>query len=206
MITLPKKLLIGAIFSSMVLYLLVIIHPHQATAASCHSVHIFSARGYEEPYDATMNRLDFFVVPAVCKGRSSCGYEDVIYPALFPDSEDEYCRTSEMEGVINAEAQIKDYAYRCPRSKIVLVGYNQGAQIMGDVLSGGGGLSCNASNVPLDPATVPGNMSKYFLTSLNVEWLLTCLVKSPPLLYLAILDIPPTSHITLAVQVLKRQV
>ena len=127
----------------------------QVVNTPCHQVHIFVARGSYEGYDLSDNRQDNLVVPAVCKGRSSCGYEDIVYPATIGD---DYCG-SETQGVDAGLSQLKAYASRCPGSKLVLTGYSQGAQLVGDMLGGGGDGSCDAGNGPLSPSTSPGSRS-----------------------------------------------
>jgi hypothetical protein len=52
-------------------------------------------------------------------------------------------------GIRMTKEAIRDYASRCPNSKIVMLGYSQGAQVVGDVLCGGGGA------IGLGPLTDP---------------------------------------------------
>lgn len=83
----------------------------------CEAVHVFLARGTSEDYPGRQ----ISVVNAVCSGISSCGYEDIQYPASFvPD----YC-TSVGVGVVNGTSQITAYATRCPNAQLVLSGYSQ---------------------------------------------------------------------------------
>lgn len=94
-------------------------HPTLASRQTqeCDAVHIFLARGTSEEYPGRQ----ISVVNAVCNGTSSCGYEDILYPASFvPD----YC-TSVGEGVVNGTAQITAYAAQCPDAQLVLSGYSQ---------------------------------------------------------------------------------
>ncbi|KAH8890112.1 alpha/beta-hydrolase [Thozetella sp. PMI_491] len=119
--------------------------------AACQSVHIFLARGTSEPYPGRQSAI----VSAACSGLSSCGYEDITYPADF----NTYC-SSVYAGVTGGTSQITAYAARCPNAKIILSGYSQGAQVLGDILGGGGGTSSGCTqptNVGLNPATSPGN-------------------------------------------------
>ncbi|KAI0884890.1 carbohydrate esterase family 5 protein [Annulohypoxylon maeteangense] len=120
---------------------------------ACQDVHFFIARGSTEPYPGRQEDL----VNAVCEGLSSCGYEDIIYPASF----DNYC-ASAYGGVVNGTAQITAYAESCPNAKLVLTGYSQGGHVAGDILGGGGGEIPNQgctqpTNTPLSPETSPGN-------------------------------------------------
>ncbi|KAF5227289.1 hypothetical protein FAUST_11875 [Fusarium austroamericanum] len=119
--------------------------------APCQNVHIFLARGTDEPYPGRQSS----VVSAICSGLPSCDYENINYPAGF----NTYC-SSIYAGITGGLSQITTYANRCPNSKIVLSGYSQGAQLFGDILGGGGGqsLGCTQpSNPALNPANSPGN-------------------------------------------------
>lgn len=94
-------------------------HPTVASRQTqeCDAVHVFLARGTSEGYPGRQ----ISVVNAVCDGISSCGYEDILYPASFvPD----YC-TSVGQGVVNGTAQITAYAAQCPDAQLVLSGYSQ---------------------------------------------------------------------------------
>lgn len=84
--------------------------------APCQAVHIFIARGSEEPYPGRQGAL----ATAICSGLTSCGYEDIMYPATFTS----YC-TSVQSGVTNGTAAITAYATRCPNAELVLTGYSQ---------------------------------------------------------------------------------
>ena len=85
--------------------------------ADCDAVHVFLARGTSEDYPGRQ----ISVVNAVCDGITSCGYEDIQYPASFsPD----YC-TSVGAGVVNGTSQVTAYATRCPDAQLVLSGYSQ---------------------------------------------------------------------------------
>lgn len=121
--------------------------------SGCHSVHIFLARGTSEPYPGRQSA----VVSAICNGIGDCGYEDINYPASTSPS---YCSSVET-GIVGGTSQITAYANRCPNAKLVLSGYSQGAQIVGDILGGGGGdagLGCSSRTNPgLNASTLPGN-------------------------------------------------
>lgn len=123
---------------------------------ACEAVHFFIARGTTEPYPGRQEDL----VKAVCEGLSSCGFEDIIYPASF----DDYCGSA-YGGVVNGTAQITAYAESCPDAKLVLTGYSQGGHVVGDILGGGGGEIPNQNctqpiSAPLSPETSPGNKIK----------------------------------------------
>lgn len=129
------------------------------TEVDCHNVHIMVARGSWETYDSDENRQDGLLVPAICASHSSCGYEDIVYPAILENSTIS-CDGSENEGVLNGLNQLEEYASACPNSQIILTGYSQGAQVVGDMIGSGGPPSCDAGNPPLDPNIGPGHMSE----------------------------------------------
>ena len=124
--------------------------------AVCDDVHIFLARGNNEPYPGRQGLL----VEAICNGLASCGYEDLHYSALYTDLS---CQTT-YDGSVAGHVQMTAYAEKCPDSKLILAGYSQGAQIAGDILGGGSGLSFNGCEQPetpaMDPNTSPGNKSQ----------------------------------------------
>ncbi|CAH0002097.1 unnamed protein product [Clonostachys byssicola] len=121
---------------------------------NCTEVHIFLARGNNEPYPGRQSKL----VAAICEGLKSCDYEDIAYYNPF---EAPYCE-SVAEGASNGISQITAYNARCPESKLVVSGYSQGAHVVGDVLGGGGGVyfqGCvQTPNDGLDFEKAPGNM------------------------------------------------
>ncbi|OBR12619.1 Cutinase [Colletotrichum higginsianum IMI 349063] len=126
----------------------------QATGASeCRDVHVFLARGNNEPYPGRQGKL----VTAICDGLDSCDYEDIQF---WNPLESPYCQSVE-EGAANGTAQITAYNKRCPDAKLVVSGYSQGAHIVGDVLGGGGGTffqECKQKTSPgLDATKAPGN-------------------------------------------------
>ncbi|EXJ87852.1 hypothetical protein A1O1_04779 [Capronia coronata CBS 617.96] len=120
---------------------------------SCKDVHIFLAKGNNEPYPGRQGKL----AGAICYGLDSCDYEDIQY---YNPVDSPYC-DSVTQGVQDGVSQITAYASRCPNSKLVVSGYSQGAHVVGDVLGGGGGYFFNECTEPsvggLDPTTSPGD-------------------------------------------------
>ncbi|KAH7317950.1 putative Acetylxylan esterase 2 [Rhexocercosporidium sp. MPI-PUGE-AT-0058] len=100
--------------------------------SACSATHIFLAKGNNEPYPGRQGKL----VNAICSGLASCDYEDILF---YNPVEAPYCG-SVNEGVANGIAQITAYNARCPDTKLVVSGYSQGAQIVSDILGGGGGV------------------------------------------------------------------
>jgi hypothetical protein len=132
-------------------------------AAPCNDVHLFLARGNNEPYPGRQREM----VELICDNVDNCGYEDLIYSALYTDL---YCQTV-YDGVLAAYNQTSAYACRCPSAKLILLGYSQGAQVITDFLGGGGGTLFNGcvqpTTVGLNRTTSPGNKGKIDASLLN---------------------------------------
>ena len=79
----------------------------------------------------------------------SCGYEDLIYSALYTDL---YCQTA-YNGTIAGHTQMTAYAENCLNSKLILAGCSQGAQIALDILGGAGGTLFNGCAAQSTPAS-----------------------------------------------------
>ncbi|KAK1812149.1 hypothetical protein LTR12_013482 [Friedmanniomyces endolithicus] len=122
-------------------------------SGSCDDVHMFLARGNNEAYPGRQGAL----VEATCDGLASCGYENLVHSALYTDLS---CQTT-YDGAIAGNVQMAAYAALCPHSKLIMAGYSQGAQIMTDILGGGGGYYFNGcyqpETPPLNRTTSPGN-------------------------------------------------
>ncbi|TEA19415.1 Acetylxylan esterase 2 [Colletotrichum sidae] len=122
-------------------------------AAECRDVHVFLARGNNEPYPGRQGKL----AAAICAGLDGCDYEDIRF---WNPLEAPYCRSVE-EGAANGTAQVAAYNARCPDAKLVLSGYSQGGHVVGDMLGGGGGTffqDCRQKgNAGLDASKAPGN-------------------------------------------------
>ncbi|KAK7408528.1 hypothetical protein QQX98_009288 [Neonectria punicea] len=126
---------------------------HVARDSACKDVHVFLARGNNEPYPGRQGKL----ITAICSGLSSCDYEDIKF---YNPLESVYC-DSVFEGARNGIDQITAYNKKCPDSKLVVSGYSQGAHVVGDILGGGGGTffqGCvQGDNEGLDPKSRPAN-------------------------------------------------
>ncbi|KAM5354265.1 hypothetical protein ACJ41O_000915 [Fusarium nematophilum] len=122
-------------------------------ASDCKEVHIFLAKGNNEPYPGRQGKL----AGAICSDLKSCDYEDIQF---YNPVEAPYC-DSVFEGAKNGIQQITDYNRRCPEAKLVVSGYSQGGHIVGDILGGGGGVffqDCvQEGNEGLDPVSRPAN-------------------------------------------------
>lgn len=126
---------------------------HAARDTACKDVHIFLAKGNNEPYPGRQGKL----AGAICSGLDSCDYEDIQF---YNPLEAPYCG-SVFEGAKNGIQQITAYNKKCPDSKLVVSGYSQGGHVVGDILGGGGGVffqDCvQEPNKGLDPKTRPAN-------------------------------------------------
>lgn len=142
-------------------------HTLEPRQTACKDVHIFIAKGNNEPYPGRQGKL----TGAICYGLPSCDYEDILYEnALGVD----YCK-GVTQGKRNGLKQMKAYADRCPNSKLVLSGYSQGSNVVGDMLGGGSGKfgtqQCFIQpSKALDPTTSPGNKSELLM---QLRWIIS---------------------------------
>jgi hypothetical protein len=133
-----------------------------STDAGCVRVQILSVRGTgEQPGAGLIGQLATQI-----KGqtRQTSDTTALDYPATLPNYHD-----SVATGAAAVKAELAERVARCPNQKIVLLGYSQGAQAVGDALGGGGlpgtrtpavdpALGAHVAAVILmgDPRHVPG--------------------------------------------------
>lgn len=99
--------------------------PH-AQAADCPDIEVVFARGTWEP--PGVGRIGQAFVDAV---TADAGGKSVnVYPVNYPASTD-FPRA--VDGVLDASNHIRATALNCPKTKMVLGGYSQGAAVMGFV-------------------------------------------------------------------------
>ncbi|RAK81237.1 putative acetyl xylan esterase (Axe1) [Aspergillus fijiensis CBS 313.89] len=103
-------------------------------STECVDIHFMLARGTTEDYPGTTYTMA--ELAAANMTTLTTNYESIIYPAVSETSSDSY-----FVGRAAVGSQVNRYAAACPRSKIVLISYSQGAMIVGDALAGGGGDS-----------------------------------------------------------------
>ncbi|KAL9119013.1 MAG: hypothetical protein Q9187_004433 [Circinaria calcarea] len=129
--------------------------------AACTPIHIIAARGSTEaPGPGAIGSLATLIQAA----NPGTDLESITYPALLGKIEwrprkivgSMLTRTnvvpydfSSSAGTAAVSSQLTAYVRRCPSSKVVLLGYSQGAHILLDSLCGGGGYP------GLGPATQP---------------------------------------------------
>jgi cutinase-like protein len=112
-----------------------------AWASDCPDVQVVFARGTGEPAGVGPTGQAFVDALHSRVGTQSFG----VYPVKYPAS-DQWA--TGLDGIRDAGAYVVSMAGTCPKTKMVLGGYSQGAAVMGFVTS---------SAVPdgVDPATVP---------------------------------------------------
>jgi acetylxylan esterase len=122
----------------------------QTTAApsaspTCAPVHIIASRASgEAPGEGIIGSFSTLVKQMI-PGSTS---EALVYPASMPYS------GSIPIGVTNLKSAIASYSSACPTSKLVLMGYSQGAAVTVDTLCSGGG-----TYVPPDAAPTTTGLS-----------------------------------------------
>lgn len=94
-------------------------------------VHIIAARGSQE--DAGPGRIGELAQHIISRVPDS-DIRSVNYPAKFDD--DESYAHSEHQGTLAMTRLVRNYVEMCRHSKVVLLGFSQGAQVVGDVLCG----------------------------------------------------------------------
>lgn len=104
-----------------------------AQCVSGTAVHMIVARGTTEDQNSYNGTGLMHKIVESVQGRLKGSWaEGVVYPATLNQP------SSNSAGNLAMTNQITAYAQACPNSKIVLMGYSQGAQVLGDTVSGGG--------------------------------------------------------------------
>jgi hypothetical protein len=102
-----------------------------ASAASCTDFEIIAVRGTLEP--GTVGALSG-LAKAITDGTA---HSVKTYGLPYPASSDWV--KSAQKGINQLAAQLAGQSKACPKQKFVLLGYSQGAWVVGDALAGGGG-------------------------------------------------------------------
>jgi hypothetical protein len=121
----------------------VVVEGQAAPAPKCPDVHLIVARGSAE---APGYGLQTDIVRKVRQAIPDSTSEAIIYPAGLFDYD-----PSVRAGYKAVNAALSSYVQACPKSKILLAGYSQGAQIIGDTLCGGGGDYVGVTVDPIAP-------------------------------------------------------
>jgi|TARA_R110002003_G_scaffold79_8_gene7085 hypothetical protein len=131
-------------------------------SSDCKAYHVFLARGSDEPYPGRQGNITREICSRL--GSNDCGFENIEYPAKSTAwGKDEWCKSA-AKGAASGQSQMKAYAQKCPNSKLILLGFSQGAAVAQDILGGGGGqvFECEqASNPALDASSAPGSNSAF---------------------------------------------
>ncbi|WEW57601.1 hypothetical protein PRK78_003068 [Emydomyces testavorans] len=109
---------------------------------ACAPIHIMSARGSNQPQGEgpTLTPL----ADAIAAAHPGSSREPIVWPAnIIPYDINSH------NGTLAVTAQLTAYVKKCPTSKIVMLGYSQGAHVIMDSLCGGGGV------VGIGPITPP---------------------------------------------------
>lgn len=103
------------------------------TSTSCTPIHIIVARASGEAAgQGILSSLSTRIIDANPSGDTTV--EAVDYPATLLN----YVSSSS-NGTEATKKQLEAYVDACPDAKIVLLGYSQGAHVVGDAICGGGG-------------------------------------------------------------------
>ncbi|KAL2173068.1 carbohydrate esterase family 5 protein [Thermothelomyces heterothallicus CBS 202.75] len=126
---------------------------------SCPEVHVFGARETTAPpgYGTSQGLVNMVVqaypgatseainYPA-CGGQASCGGIDASDPETAPDCKSSASyNSSANQGTQAVVSAVTSFNQRCPDTKIVLIGYSQGGQIMDNAYCGGAGATLSGS-------------------------------------------------------------
>ncbi|EQB49359.1 hypothetical protein CGLO_11318 [Colletotrichum gloeosporioides Cg-14] len=130
--------------------------PRQDVNTTCADIHYFEARGTTLSYPGSL----ITVIDPLMEAFPNSNYADIVYPATDESGSDSY-----FQGVANGAKQISAYAQTCPDAKIVLLGYSQGAMVLGDILAGGGdnGILGNLTQPSVDASTVGKHIAAILL-------------------------------------------
>ncbi|MEE6177974.1 cutinase family protein [Mycobacterium sp. 050134] len=141
-----------------------------ASADPCPDVEVVFARGTTEP--PGVGRVGQSFVDTL---RSHVGARSVsVYPVNYPATTD---FPTAVDGISDAGTHVEQMAAMCPRTKLVLGGYSQGAAVMGFVTSSavpeGAHLVAALQPMPADVAnhvaavTLFGKPSSQFMSIIN---------------------------------------
>ena len=103
-----------------------------ASTASCATVHVIAARASTEAQgDGVIGALATLIQNDV---SATVSQEAVVYPATLTNY-----ASSVAKGDSAIKSELATDVANCPNEQFVLIGYSQGAQVVGDALGGGGG-------------------------------------------------------------------
>jgi acetylxylan esterase len=113
---------------------------------SCAKVYVFGARESTVPQGYGSSQAMIQLIQGAYPGTGS---EAIVYPAAGGNAYE----SSVASGITAVVNQVSAYAQKCPDTKIVMVGYSQGSQIMDDAFCGGpDGSAMSTTAAPLPAA------------------------------------------------------
>lgn len=116
---------------------------HGQLLPECPPVHIIVARAsLEQPGTGIIGS----VAQQIASDNEGTTIEAVDYPATLQDY-----GNSSAQGTEAMTVALNNVAIECPDTKVVLMGYSQGAHVVGDTMCGGGAIGQNGS-LPNRPA------------------------------------------------------
>lgn len=117
----------------------------QQQANNCSDIHIITARASTEPPgEGIIGTL----ATLIQNSNQGVTRDSVQYPATFQN----YAISSAM-GTSQLTKQLTAYTKDCPSVKVVLLGYSQGAHVLGDTMCGGGeARGLGPTTPPIDTA------------------------------------------------------
>ncbi|KAI1500454.1 carbohydrate esterase family 5 protein [Biscogniauxia marginata] len=113
---------------------------------SCAKVHVFGARESTVPQGYGSSQAMIQLIQGAYPGTTS---EAIVYPAAGGNA----YGSSVTAGITAVVNQVSSFVEKCPDTKVVMVGYSQGSQIMDDAFCGGpdgSSMSETASPLPAD--------------------------------------------------------
>jgi hypothetical protein len=133
----------GTVVSSLVLSAVVASPAHAVpSSGGCAQVSIITARASTEA--AGEGITGALVTQVVNASTQTVSRAAVSYPATLNN----YANSS-LQGINALKTQLTNLVNSCPNTKVVLMGYSQGAHVVGDVLGGGQGGSLGATTAPV---------------------------------------------------------
>jgi hypothetical protein len=112
------------------------------SSGGCAQVSIITARASTEA--AGEGITGALVTQVVNASTQTVSRASVNYPATLNN----YANSS-LQGINALKTQLTNLVNSCPNTKVVLMGYSQGAHVVGDVLGGGQGGSLGTATAPI---------------------------------------------------------
>jgi acetylxylan esterase len=116
-----------------------------ASNGGCAQVSIITARASTEA--AGEGITGALVTQVVNASAQTVSRASVDYPATLNNY-----NSSSLQGINALKSQLTTLVQSCPSTKVVLMGYSQGAHVVLDVLGGGQGGSLGTATAPIDPS------------------------------------------------------